>query len=61
MSTHSIAYQYKKALKPPKIIPSTLMSAAVGLFLLGLRNAFELAVVFEPSVFEPLKFYCISL
>ena len=26
----------------------------------GLKNAFETAVVNEPSVFEPLKFYCIS-
>ena len=26
----------------------------------GLKNEFETAVVNEPSVFEPLKFYCIS-
>ena len=26
----------------------------------GLENEFETAVVNEPSVFEPLKFYCIS-
>ena len=25
----------------------------------GLKNEFEPAVVNEPSVFEPLKFYCI--
>ena len=25
----------------------------------GLKNEFEAAVVNEPSVFEPLKFYCI--
>ena len=24
----------------------------------GLRNEFETAMVKEPSVFEPLKFYC---
>ena len=24
----------------------------------GLENEFEIAVVNEPSVFEPLKFYC---
>ena len=30
-----------------------------GLFSLGLKNEFETAVVNEPSVFEPLKFYCI--
>ena len=26
----------------------------------GLNNEFEAAVVNEPSVFEPLKFYCIN-
>ena len=26
----------------------------------GLKNEFETAMVNEPSVFEPLKFYCIS-
>ena len=29
------------------------------LFSKGLNNEFETAVVKEPSVFEPLKFYCI--
>ena len=33
-------------------------SAAMGFFLKGLKNEFETAVVNEPSVFEPLKFYC---
>ena len=28
-------------------------------FSLGFKNAFETAVVNEPSVFEPLKFHCI--
>ena len=28
---------------------------------MGLKNEFETAVVNEPSVFEPLKFYCIFL
>ena len=27
-------------------------------FSMGLKNEFETAVVNEPSVFEPLKFYC---
>ena len=27
-------------------------------FSLGLKNEFEAVVVNEPSVFEPLKFYC---
>ena len=29
-----------------------------GIFSSGLKNEFETAVVNEPSVFEPLKFYC---
>ena len=28
------------------------------MFSKGLKNQFETAVVNEPSVFEPLKFYC---
>ena len=35
------------------------MSAAMGFFSRGFKNEFETAVVIEPSVFEPLKFYCI--
>ena len=33
--------------------------AAMGVFSKGLKKEFETAVVNEPSVFEPLKFYCI--
>ena len=33
-------------------------SAAKGIFSQGLKNEFETAVVNEPSVFKPLKFYC---
>ena len=36
-------------------------SVAKGFFAKGLRNEFETAVVNEPSVFEPLKFYCIYM
>ena len=36
-----------------------LKSAVIG-FSQGLKNEFEKTVVNEPSVFEPLKFYCIS-
>ena len=36
----------------------TLNYPAMGFFLKGLQNEFEIAVVNEPSVFEPLKFYC---
>ena len=42
----------KNAINYPK-------SAATGFFSKGLKNEFETAVVNEPSVFEPLKFYCI--
>ena len=30
----------------------------MGFFSKGLKNEFERAVVNEPSVFQPLKFYC---
>ena len=45
-------YKRKISLNYPK-------SAAVGFFFKGLKDQFETAVVNEPSVFEPLKFYCI--
>ena len=34
-------------------------SAATSFFSRGLKNEFETAVVNEPSVFGPLKFYCL--
>ena len=34
------------------------MSAEVEFFSKALKNEFETSVVNEPSVFEPLKFYC---
>ena len=34
-------------------------SAAMDFCSKGLKNVFETAMVNEPSVFEPLKFYCI--
>ena len=34
-------------------------SAAMGFCAKGVKNEFETAEVNEPSVFEPLKFYCI--
>ena len=43
-----------------KITPDYSKSAAMGFFPKGLKNEFETAMVNEPSVFEPLKFYCIS-
>ena len=57
MSTHNIPFQYKM-----KITLNYPKSAAKGFsFSQGLNNEFETAVVKEPSVFEPLKFYCILL
>ena len=43
-----------------KIILNYPKSAAMGFCSKGLKNEFETAVVNEPSVFEPLKFYCNS-
>ena len=42
-----------------KIILYNPKSAATGFCSNGLKNEFETAVVNEPSVFAPLKFYCI--
>ena len=36
-------------------------SAAMGFFSKGLKNEFERTAVNEPSVFQPLKFYCIYM
>ena len=54
MSTHSIPFSIKKR----KITLNYPKSAAMGFFK-GLKNEFETAVVDEPSVFEPPKYYCI--
>ena len=35
-------------------------SAAIRFFSKGLKKEFETAMVNEPSVFEPSKFYCIT-
>ena len=52
--TQYIIFNIKK-----KIILNYPKSAAMGFCSKGLKNKFETAVVNEPSVFEPLKFYCI--
>ena len=39
--------------------PKLSQICSYGIFSKGLKNEFERAVVNEPSVFEPLKFYCI--
>ena len=40
--------------------PKLSQICSYGFFSKGPKNAFETAVVNEPSVFEPLKFYCNS-
>ena len=42
-----------------KITLNYSISADMVFFPKGLKNEFETAMVNEPSVFEPLKFYCI--
>ena len=44
-----------------KIDLNYLKSADMGFFSKGLKHEFETAMVNEPSVFEPLKFYCTIL
>ena len=39
--------------------PKLSQTCSNRIFSMGLKNEFETAVVNEPSVFEPLKFYCI--
>ena len=60
MSTHNTIINEKR--KSSEIIPITIKSAAMQVFFcLGLKNKFETAVVNKPSVFKPLKFYCMRL
>ena len=56
MSTRNIPFFNMKTKKHPKLS----ISAALGFFSKGLKSEFERAVVNEPSMFEPLKFCCIS-
>ena len=50
--------QYTIFIMNMKITPDYSKSAAMRFFSWGLKNEFETAVVKEPSVFDPLKFYC---
>ena len=43
-----------------KITPNYSRSAALGFISKGIENEFETAVINEPSVFEPLRVYCIG-
>ena len=55
MSTHNMPFINIRKENLPK-----LSQICMGwVFSEGLKNEFETAVVNEPSVFEPLKFYCI--
>ena len=54
--TQYTIFQYKK-----ENIPKLSQICNYGICSKGLKNEFETAVVNEPSVFEPLKFYCIWL
>ena len=55
MSTHNIPFLSIKK----KIVLNYPKSATMGsVCSKGSKNEFETAVVNEPSVFEPLKFYC---
>ena len=55
MSTHNTPFLSVKK----KIILNDPKSAAMAFCSKGPKKKFETAVVNEPSVFEPLKFYCI--
>ena len=50
--------QYTISIIKKKIIPDYLNLQLWDFFSYGLKNEFETAVVNEPSVFVPLKFYC---
>ena len=54
MSTHNIPFSVQK-----RMHPKLSQSCSCGIFSKGLKNEFETAMVNEPSVFKPLKVYCI--
>ena len=58
MNTRNMPYQYKKLTRN---YPKFNKVCRYEIFCLGLKNEFEIAMVNEPSVFEPLKFYSIAL
>ena len=55
MSTYIIPFFTYEKEKHPKLS----QTCSYGIFSKGPKEEFETAVVTEPSVFEPLKFYCI--
>ena len=56
MSTHNIPFLNKRKENHPKL--SQICN--YGICFKGPKNEFEPAVVNEPSVFKPLKVYCIK-
>ena len=57
MSTRDILFSIYKKGNHPEL--SKIYN--YGIFPKGLKNYFEIAVVNEPSGFEPLKIYCIYM
>ena len=57
MKTHNIPFSSEKKENHPKY-PTICSQVTLSK---GLKNEFEIAMANEPSVFEPLKFYCIYL
>ena len=61
-SPHQVDYneytQYTTFNTKKKITLNYAKSAAMGFFSKGFKDVFETVVLNEPSVFEPLKFYC---
>ena len=55
MSTHNIPFSIQK-----KNHTELSRICSYRIFSNGLKNEFETAVVNEPSVFEPLKFYLMN-
>ena len=53
--TQNTIFQYEK-----ETHPKLSQICSYGIFSKGLKYKFERAMVNEPSVFEPLKFYCIA-
>ena len=44
-----------------EIHPKLSLICSYEIFSKGLKNKFETVLLNEPSVFEPLKFYCICI
>ena len=56
ISTYDIPFSIQK-----EKLPLIILNLPLWDFSKGLKNEFETAVVDEPSVFEPLKFYCMKV